>query len=114
MISGIRPLRIRMDIRDQFNKADTQVQWQFERVKTTIGLSVNCQIDWMTLHNDLITYFNPGEENSWFVPHVSAIVRAWCEALVIKAEQESSEYWTDELLNKLGPAQVINLHVQVR
>ena len=101
-----------MDIRDQWDKADTQIQRQIERVKTVIGLSVSCQIDWVTLYHDLQPYFKE-EQLSQFVPHVSVVVRAWCEALVIKAEQESSEDWTDELLNKLGPAQTINLHIQV-
>lgn len=70
---------------------------------------MNCKVDWAILWTECEAHF---EDKSTFVPYVESQVLALCGALETKIEDESSP-WTEQLLEKIGRYQTLELEVQV-
>jgi hypothetical protein len=107
-----RPLQIRKDLRDVFEKEDGLVQTTFRKLEELIGYGVSCEPEWSMLWSELQSAY-PDKDN--FVPAIARIVDAWCSSLAWRLEQQDAKFdeWTELLLEKLKIVCEVRLSVQV-
>lgn len=105
-----RPLKIRTDIRDQFEAPTCAVQKAFKTLEGIIGLKVSCNLEWEMLWTELEPRF---PDKATFVPNVAGVIAAWCEALGARLEDDRFANWTEDLLGKLESVRSVKIHVQV-
>ena len=99
-----------MNIRDFWNKDDSDVQKAFREVKTLIGHEVAAEPEWHLLWAEMQKHY---EDNSRFVPDVVQAVVTWCRDLCDMAEDDTNEEWTEALLEKLKAAHVLKIMFDV-
>lgn len=100
---------MRRDIRDKFDAVDTPIQQLISALKSTLGLPVRLDIDWLMLWTEHESRF---ADKAAFVPYILPYVFALLGALNAKLEDEDSP-WTDEFLERLKKPQNLRLGLQV-
>ena len=110
VLTAARPLQIRRDVRDVYDKEDSPVQTSFKKLAEIIGYSVSCQIEWQMLWAELESTY---PDKTTFVPTVAGVVASWCETLATRLEDDRFESWTEEFLSKIEPVSAVKLFVQV-
>lgn len=105
-----RPLKIRSDVRDEFEAPTCAVQKAFKTLEGIVGLKVSCNLEWDMLWTELEPKF---PDKGTFVPNVAGVISAWCEALGARLEDDKFAEWTEDLVGKLESGRSIKLNVQV-
>ena len=106
----LRPLKIRTDIRDQFEAPTCAVQNAFKTLEGIIGLKVSCNLEWDMLWTELEPKFL---DRATFVPNVAGVIAAWCETLGTRLEDDRFTDETEDLLGKVESVRSVKIHVQV-
>lgn len=96
MIMAKVPLKIRMDLRDLWDKEDCQAQKSISALKTLLGLPINVQLEPSILWNELQKYF---PDQNTFVPSITAVVKAWVDCLADRLADDANAAWTEQLLD---------------
>ncbi|TFK73349.1 hypothetical protein BDN72DRAFT_834752 [Pluteus cervinus] len=105
------PLKIRVDIRDQWDPPKSSVQNAAEQLTGTLGHKVIPQADWPSLWEQLKDSF---PEKATFIPTIVRYTLSWYERLLLRLDNEESPEWTEELLSTLASASKgANLHLQI-
>ena len=104
------PTRVKVNIRDMWDKEDSEVQKSICGVKTLIGVDVNIEPEWQLLWTELQkNYPDPG----LFVPNIASAVSAWCRCICELADDDKNEAWTETLLEKLKESRWLNVLFEV-
>jgi hypothetical protein len=104
------PVRIKANVRDVWNKPDSEVRTTILSVKKLLGTSFEVEPEWAILWNALSKHF---PDPASFVPTVASIFVAWCKSLMEIAENEDNEDWTETLLEKLKLTRGVGLKVLI-
>ena len=105
-----RPLRIRSDIRDQFQAPTCAIQKSFKTLEGVVGLKVSCNLEWEMLWTELKPKF---PDKATFVPSIATVISAWCDVLSTRLEDVKFAEWTEELIGKLESVRSIKLNMHV-
>ncbi|CAA7267280.1 unnamed protein product [Cyclocybe aegerita] len=93
------PLKVRADIRDQWDSPKAAIHSSVESLAQTLGHKVVPQVQWALLYNAVKETF---PDKATFVPTVSRVVIALYGRLLSRIENEAHTNWTDELLDVLA------------
>ncbi|KAK7022928.1 hypothetical protein VNI00_016818 [Paramarasmius palmivorus] len=93
------PLKVRADIRDQWDSSKSSVKEAVENLNKTLGHQLTPEAEWSALWTSLQTRF---PDKSTFIPTIVRYVIAWCERLLGRIENDGYSAWTEELLNVLA------------
>jgi hypothetical protein len=100
-------MRVRMDVRDAYDKPDSGLQQAAKKLGKEIGLDVNVRIDWPTLWEELKAKY---PDNSNFVPSVSRLATT---LLVAIQDSIGDDTWGDTLVEKLGDKSSLDIYLVV-
>ena len=106
----LRPLQIRKDVRDVYDREDSPVQTSFKKLAEVIGYPVSCEIEWQMLWAELESTYS---DKATFVPTIAGIVAVWSDTLAARLEDDRFQSWTEDFLCKIEPASAVRLFVQV-
>ena len=93
------PLRIRVDLRDHWEKPDSPVQGSISTLSQVIGLPVEVTLETPMLWRELGKHY---PEHDTFIPSVVEIVKSWAECLISRLEDDANEAWVEHLLEVCG------------
>ncbi|KIX00629.1 uncharacterized protein Z518_09694 [Rhinocladiella mackenziei CBS 650.93] len=110
VLTGSRPLQIRKDIRDVYDKDDTPVQKSFKKLAQILGYPVSCNVEWLFIWAELGSGY---ADRATFVPEVARVVETWADTLSQRLEDNRFESWTEEFLSKVEPVKAVNLVLEV-
>jgi hypothetical protein len=97
-LQNCRPLRLRKDIRDKWDKDDSPLQVQFVALQAILGLQATIQVDW----EDLWAALEAGyPDKDVFVSSISSIVKMFMDCLMVKLEDSENEAWTEKFLEEV-------------
>ncbi|KAI0164570.1 hypothetical protein GGR57DRAFT_449775 [Xylariaceae sp. FL1272] len=98
------PLKVKVGIRDSWEKEDAPVNKAIANVRDTVGVNIRVDPEWQILIAELdVAYPDKGT----FVPSIAATVDAFCCALVTLADDEANAEWADKFLTKIsGPVRI--------
>jgi hypothetical protein len=99
-----------MNIRDLWDKPDSDVQQSFDKLETLIGYIVILRPEWELLWSELKPNL---PDNAGFVPAIASTVAGWCKALEDIVGDDQNEEWTEELLEKAGKSSAVKLVLNV-
>lgn len=88
-------MKIRIDLRDHWEKEDCPAQKSISALKAILGLPINIQLEPSILWGELQKYY-PDQDS--FVPSITTIVKAWTDCLTKRLADETNEAWTEQLL----------------
>ncbi|KAI9855481.1 MAG: hypothetical protein M1824_006077 [Vezdaea acicularis] len=104
------PTKIRVDIRDHYDPADSAVQKAITALTNIVGYPVSIELEWAMLWAELEQLY---PDKATFVPTVAGVLQSWCNALSTRLLDDRFPKWTEELLDKLSPSRQIKVYVQV-
>ncbi|KAK7025223.1 hypothetical protein R3P38DRAFT_2708324 [Favolaschia claudopus] len=105
------PLKVRVDIRDQWDSANSSVHESVSSLTKILGHTVTPTVTWPTLWGALKDQF--ASDNSSFVPLVVRYTIAWYERLMGRLENPAHEQWTDQLLTVITErSKALTLHIE--
>jgi hypothetical protein len=99
-----------MNVRDLWDKPDSDVQLSFGKLQTLIGYEIVLRPEWDLLWNELKPNF---PDNAGFVPAIASAVSGWCNALEEIAGDDQNEAWTEELLERVGKSNAVKVVLEV-
>jgi hypothetical protein len=105
------PTKIRMGIRDSWDKPDCTVQKAISELKDLLGYTVTITPQWQLLWTELKPYY---PEMANFVPSVGGIVQAWCKSMEILLESDKNAAWTEKALEGMQGARGCTIRLEVR
>lgn len=107
-----RPLKIRVDIRDLWNKPQSQLQKSVTSLADILGHKIVPEVHWPSLWENLKSDI---PEPETFVPAIVTYTTSWYDALLSRVEDNCYEGWTEELLTVLSKTvgKETSLHVEV-
>ncbi|KAF8888562.1 hypothetical protein BD779DRAFT_449296 [Infundibulicybe gibba] len=103
------PLKIRMDIRDQWDSPKSSVQKSVDALAQKLGHKVTPHIEWPALWNELKDGY---PEKGTFVSTVARLIVAWYERLLWRLQSEMFPDWTEKLLSVLVAAAPTRLNIE--
>jgi hypothetical protein len=112
LIVLLRPLKVRMDIRDLWDSSKSSVTESVGSLNKILGHTITPRVEWPIMWTDLKEKF---PDNTVFVPTVVRYTIAWYERLSGRLENEAYEEWTEQLLNVITEgSKALSLHIEVR
>ncbi|ESK91319.1 hypothetical protein Moror_2782 [Moniliophthora roreri MCA 2997] len=93
------PLKVRADIRDQWDSSKASIKETVEALNKSLGHQLTPEAEWPALWTNLQSRF---PDKSTFVPTIVRYVIAWYERLLGRIENDNYTDWTEELLNVLA------------
>ncbi|KAL8794623.1 MAG: hypothetical protein Q9195_002819 [Heterodermia aff. obscurata] len=95
-MSKVRPLKVRVGLRDLWESPNAPAQKAITALKDVIGYQVDVSIDFALLWSELQRLY-PDPET--FVPSITSVVKAWAECLAARLEDDGNATWTEKLLD---------------
>ena len=93
------PLKVRTDLRDQWEKEDCPAQKSIAALKDLLGLPVTIQLEPSILWSDLQKFY-PDQNN--FVPSITAVIKTWTDCLAKRLADDANAAWTEQLLEHVN------------
>ncbi|KAJ6518895.1 hypothetical protein C8R45DRAFT_949655 [Mycena sanguinolenta] len=106
------PLKVRVDIRDQWDSPNSSVTASVSSLNKVLGHTITPRVEWTILWAAVKDQF---PDNSSFVPLVVRYTIAWYERLMGRLDNPVHEQWTEQLLNALNEGskmKSLSLHVE--
>ncbi|KAF8216609.1 hypothetical protein K438DRAFT_2007441 [Mycena galopus ATCC 62051] len=106
------PLKVRVDIRDQWDSPNSSVTASVNSLHKILGLTITPHVEWPILWAAVKDQF---PDNMAFIPLVVRYTIAWYERLMGRLDNPANEQWTEQLLNALTEAsksKSLTLHIQ--
>ncbi|KAF7356429.1 hypothetical protein MVEN_00975800 [Mycena venus] len=106
------PLKIRVDIRDQWDSPNSSVNASVSSLKKILGHTITPRVVWPLLWEAVKEQF---PDNTTFVPLVLRYTIAWYERLMGRLENPAHEKWTEQFLNSItevSKAKGLSLHIE--
>ena len=98
-----RPLKIKVDLRDKWEKADAPAKLAIKDLEGVLGLTIQVNMQPAQLWQELEKFH---VDQGTFVPAVVEVIQGWADALRKRLEDEADADWADELLEKFGKSSV--------
>lgn len=106
-----RPIKIRRDLRDRWETADSPAQKSIAQLKDVLGLQVRVDFEVQMLWAELQKFF-PDTET--FIPTVAGVIQDWMECVRQRLEDDANADWTETFLEYVGSGRGgLKLTVQV-
>ena len=105
-----RPLKVKVGLRDSWDKEDAPVQRALSDLKEVLGIGVVVQADWSLLLAELDSFY---PDKGTFVPSIASCVQALFVALGALLEDVDNAEWADELLERVARPLTVFLEVMV-
>jgi len=105
-----RPLQLRKDVRDGYEKREAAVQQSFKKLADVVGYPVSCEPEWQMLWQELENVYS---DKTTFVPTIAGVIETWCHTLARRLEDDKHEAWTETFLEKLTSVRAVKLLVHV-
>ncbi|KAF7356512.1 hypothetical protein MVEN_00984700 [Mycena venus] len=106
------PLKVRVDIRDQWDSPNSSVHASVSSLNKILGHTITPHVEWPILWGAVKEQFS---DNTTFVPLVVRYTIAWYERLMGRLENPTCEQWTEQLLNIIAEspkAKALSLHIE--
>ncbi|KAJ7255507.1 hypothetical protein B0H12DRAFT_535500 [Mycena haematopus] len=106
------PLKVRVDIRDQWDSPNSSVTASVQSLNKILGHMITPRVEWSILWAAVKDQF---PDNASFVPLVVRYTIAWYERLMGRLDNPVHEQWTEQLLNVLtegAKPKVLSLHIE--
>ncbi|KAF7309893.1 hypothetical protein MIND_00361600 [Mycena indigotica] len=103
------PLKVRMDIRDQWDNAQSSVREAIATLKKVLGHTIEPRIEWPLLWGALKEKF---PDNTVFVPTIVRYTISWYERLSARLENEAYADWAEQLLEALQDGRWLSLTIE--
>ncbi|KAJ7066526.1 hypothetical protein C8F01DRAFT_1248530 [Mycena amicta] len=103
------PLKVRMDVRDQWDAAQCSVREAIGVLSKVLGHTIEPRIEWPVLWSALKDKF---PDNTVFVPTIVRYTIAWYERLTARLEDEACADWADQLLEALQDGRALSLTIE--
>ncbi|KAF7308885.1 hypothetical protein MKEN_01088800 [Mycena kentingensis (nom. inval.)] len=103
------PLKVRMDVRDQWDNAQSSVHEAINALSKVLGHTIEPRIEWVLLWSTLKDKF---PDNAVFVPTVVRYAIAWYERLSARLENDAYADWADKLLDALKDGRALSLTIE--
>jgi hypothetical protein len=91
-------LKIRVDIRDQWERHDSRIRSKIKELQDLLGKEISIVLDWEVLWDTLQSKY---PEKELFVPSVVTLIATFITILHGKLADENDEEWTDEFLEQV-------------
>ncbi|CAK5267668.1 unnamed protein product [Mycena citricolor] len=104
------PLKVRVDIRDQWDSSKSSVNGSVAALTKVLGHTITPQIDWPILWTSVKERYS--DDNTTFVPTVVRYAIAWYERLSDRLDNDVYADWTESLLNILSEHTQLALRIQ--
>lgn len=88
-------MKIRVDLRDHWEKKDCPAQKSIAGLKDLLGLPIKIQLEPSILWNELQKFY---PDQSTFVPSIITVVKAWIDCLAKRLADDANAAWTEQLL----------------
>ena len=92
-------MRIRVDLRDHWEKADSPAQESIAALSEVLGLPVDVTLEAPMLWSELGKQF-PNQEI--FVPNVVGVVKSWAQCLTSTLDYDANEARVEQFLETCG------------
>lgn len=93
------PLKIRMDLRDHWEKEDCPARKSIAALKDLLGLPVTIQLEPLILWSELQRFYS---DQSTFVPCITTVIKAWLDCLTKRLADDANAAWTEQLLEHVN------------
>ncbi len=93
------PMKVRMDLRDHWENHDSPAQSSVKVLQDLIGLPVIINLEPAILWAELGKYY---PDQAVFIPSVTGVVKAWCDALAERFQDDVNAEWTEQFLEVLN------------
>lgn len=104
------PTRLKIDIRDNWTKEESTLQKAQKVLADLIGYQIHSEPEWHMLWAELQPNF---PDMSTFIPSISSIVTAWCNALTTILDDDKNSEWTEQLLEELSNTNTLKIRLEV-
>ncbi|MCJ1374350.1 hypothetical protein MMC20_005582 [Loxospora ochrophaea] len=105
------PLKLRLDVRDQWENEKSAVQKSLSELSQLVGLKVNVLLEMPMIWTELQKHF---PDQGTFVPNIIGVVKTWTDCLIARLEDEANAEWTERLLDEVQEAsKILRARVQV-
>ncbi|KAK4695764.1 hypothetical protein P7C71_g2047, partial [Lecanoromycetidae sp. Uapishka_2] len=98
-MAGKLPMKVRVDLRDLWDKEDCPAKKSISALKELIGLPVTVMMEPTILWSELQKHY---PDQGTFIPSLTAVIQAWADVLKAKLADESNSEWTDNFLEKVS------------
>ncbi|CAH0058581.1 unnamed protein product [Clonostachys solani] len=108
------PLKVKVAIRDLWDKPDSPVQEAITRLKNILGLDFICEPAWPLLVTELSPHY---DDNSELAKSVINFVKVWVEAMTELLDDEENSEWADSIVDLVkdnGAALKLHLEIKAR
>jgi hypothetical protein len=105
-----RPARIRQNIRDHVDSPSSPLIVKTNNVTAVLGYPVFFDPEWSMLWETLKPYY---PDPATFIPKISGIIIAWCDAFIFWLENEDNEKAVERVLDILKGTSRLNLLLEV-
>ncbi|MCJ1239859.1 hypothetical protein MMC14_007857 [Varicellaria rhodocarpa] len=95
---GSLPLKIRLDLRDHWEKIDSPVQKAISELYNLIGVPVAITLETPVIWAELQRYF---PNHATFIPSIVDTTKTWIKCLTVKLEDDTHPDWTDRFLDEV-------------
>ncbi|KAK0734561.1 hypothetical protein B0T26DRAFT_761822 [Lasiosphaeria miniovina] len=109
MTRTCKPLKVRLGIRELWNKPDGELQPALRALEKAVGVRVRLDMDWGLLLKELGHLY---PDKTHFVGVVAGCVAAWARTMAELASDEENTAWADTLADKAQAALGIELFVE--
>jgi len=99
-------LKIRVGLRDHWEKANSPVRESISALSEVVGLPVDVALEAPMLWRELGKHYS---DQGIFVPTVVGVVKSWTECMNTRLGDDAHAAWTEQLLETCGRS----LEVQV-
>ncbi|KDR80202.1 hypothetical protein GALMADRAFT_136727 [Galerina marginata CBS 339.88] len=98
-MSAELPLKVRVDIRDQWNSPNGLIQKSVDALQKTLGHKIVPHVQWPVFYDALKGAYT---DKATFVPAIIRVVTSFYDRLLARLEDEANNEWTEKLLEELG------------
>ncbi|CAG9946784.1 unnamed protein product [Clonostachys rosea f. rosea IK726] len=106
------PLKVKVAIRDIWDKPDSPVQEAITRLKNILGLDFICEPAWPLLTTELSSHY---DDNSELAKSVINFVKVWVEAMTELLDDEENSEWADSIVDLVKDnGAALKLHLEVK
>ncbi|CAG9977921.1 unnamed protein product [Clonostachys byssicola] len=106
------PLKVKVAIRDLWDKPDSPVQEAITRLKNILGLDFMCEPAWPLLTTELSPHY---DDNSELAKSVINFVKVWVEAMTELLDDEENSEWADSIVDLVKDnGAALKLHLEVK
>jgi hypothetical protein len=92
------PLKVKVALRDHWEKADSPLQKSIQDVKALLGLDVYCEPQWPIIISDLEKLY---DDKGQLTQAVIGLLHTWFVTIAELMDDESHEAWSENVVEKI-------------